>query len=155
VLQPSDDCQGSPRVRRSQVRWPTETERRWMAVGLATRRADFIALRLLPFVRNLSAPSLRPPIACWSAQRGSRVTPNRLLLAAIAALAFAGAAHAQETDSHVASTGEQGFRRFASLCRDQRAACDAAFRFGALAGADAAMRCALAGDRIACFKNTM
>jgi alpha/beta superfamily hydrolase len=34
------------------------------------------------------------------------------------------------------------FRRFASLCRDQNAACDAAFRFGALVGADAAMRCA-------------
>jgi hypothetical protein len=53
---------------------------------------------------------------------------NRLLLVAIAELAFAGAAHAQETDSHVASMGEQGFRRFASLCRDQQAACDAAFR---------------------------
>ena len=65
-------------------------------------------------------------------------------LAAIAALA-------QETDSDVA-TREQGFRRFASLCRDQKAACDAAFRFGALVGADAATRCALADDRIACFK---
>jgi hypothetical protein len=31
-----------------------------------------------------------------------------------------GAAHAQETDSDVASTGEQVFRRFASLCRDQK-----------------------------------
>ena len=43
------------------------------------------------------------------------MTANRLLLAAIAALALAGAAHAQETDSDVASTGEQVFRRFASL----------------------------------------
>jgi hypothetical protein len=43
------------------------------------------------------------------------------------------------------------FRRFASLCRDQKAACDAAFRFGALVRADAAVRCALADDRIACF----
>jgi hypothetical protein len=79
------------------------------------------------------------------------------LLAAIAALALAlaGAALAQETDSDVAGTGEQGFRRFASLCRDQKAACDAAFRFGALVGADAATRCALADDRIACFKKTM
>ena len=59
------------------------------------------------------------------------MTANRLLLTAIAALAFAGAAHAQKTDSHVATMGEQGFRRFASLCRDQKAACDAAFRFGA------------------------
>ena len=50
------------------------------------------------------------------------MTANRLLLAAIAALALAGAAIAQETDSDVASTGEQGFRRFASLCRDQKAA---------------------------------
>ena len=83
------------------------------------------------------------------------MTANRLLPAAIAALALAGAAHAQETDSDVASTGEQVFRRFASLCRDQKAACDAAFRFGALVGADAAMRCALADDRIACFKTTM
>jgi hypothetical protein len=82
------------------------------------------------------------------------MTANRLLTA-IAALALAGTAHAQETDSHVAGMGEQGFRRFASLCRDQKAACGAAFRFGALVGADAAMRCALAGDRIACFKNTM
>jgi hypothetical protein len=56
---------------------------------------------------------------------------------------------------HVASIGEQGFRRFTSLCQDQKAACDAAFRFGALVGADAAMRCAPAGDRIACFKKTM
>ena len=63
------------------------------------------------------------------------MTANRLLLAAIAALAFAGAAHAQETDSDVVSAGEQVFRRFASLCRDQKAACDAAFRFGALVGA--------------------
>ena len=31
------------------------------------------------------------------------MTANRLLLVAIAELAFAGAAHAQETDSHVAS----------------------------------------------------
>ena len=62
------------------------------------------------------------------------MTANRLLPAAIAALAFAGAAHAQETDSDVVSTGEQVFRRFASLCRDQKAACDAAFRFGALVG---------------------
>ena len=83
------------------------------------------------------------------------MTANRLLLAAIAALALAGAAIAQETDSDVASMGEQGFSRFASLCRDQKAACDAAFRFGALVGADAAMRCALADDRIACFKKTM
>ena len=81
-------------------------------------------------------------------------TANRLLLAAIAALALAGAALAQETDSDVA-TGEQGFSSFASLCRDQKAACDAAFRFGALVGADAATRCALADDRIACFKKTM
>jgi lipase chaperone LimK len=80
---------------------------------------------------------------------------SRLLLTAIVALALAGAAHAQETDSHVASMGEQGFKRFASLCRDQQAACDAAFRFGALVGADAAMRCALADDQIACFKKTM
>jgi hypothetical protein len=85
------------------------------------------------------------------------MTANRLLLTAIAALALAlaGAAHAQESDSHVASMSEQGFRRFASLCQDQRAACDAAFRFGALVGADAAMRCALAGDQISCFKKTM
>ena len=83
------------------------------------------------------------------------MTANRLLLAAIAALAFAATAHAQETDSHAASSGEQRFRRFASLCRDQQAACDAAFRFGALVGADAAMCCALADDRIACFKKTM
>ena len=83
------------------------------------------------------------------------MTANRLLLVAIAEFAFAGAAHAQETDGHVASMGEQGFRRFAFLCRDQKAACDAAFRFGALVGADAAMRCALADDRIACFKKTM
>jgi hypothetical protein len=88
-------------------------------------------------------------------QGGSQMTANRLLPAAIAALAFAGAAHAQETDSHVAGTGEQGFRRFASLCRDQKAACDAAFRFGATVGAEAAMRCALADDQIACFKKTM
>ena len=80
---------------------------------------------------------------------------HRLLLTAIAALTFAGAAHPQETDSHVASMGEQEFRRFASLCRDQKAACDAAFRFGALVGADAAMRCALADDCIACFKKAM
>jgi hypothetical protein len=73
------------------------------------------------------------------------MTANSFFLAAIAALALAGAAHAQETDSDVASTGEQGFRRFASVCRDQKAACDAAFRFGALVGADAAIRCALAG----------
>jgi hypothetical protein len=83
------------------------------------------------------------------------MTANRLLLTAIAALALAGAAHPQETGSHVASTGEQGFRRFAPLCRDQKAACDAAFRFGALVGADAAMRCALADDQITCFKKTM
>jgi hypothetical protein len=83
------------------------------------------------------------------------MTANRLLPAAIAALAFAGAAHTQETDSDVASPAEQGFRRFASLCRDQKAACDAAFRFGALVGADAAMRCALADNQIACFKKTM
>ena len=83
------------------------------------------------------------------------MTANRLLPAAVAALAFAGAAHAQETDSDVASTGEQVFRRFASLCRDQKAACDAAFRFGALVGADAAMRCAIADDRVGCFKKTM
>ena len=82
------------------------------------------------------------------------MTANRLLPAAIAALAFAGAAPAQEIDSDVVSTGEQVFRRFESLCRDQKAACDAAFRFGALVGADAAMRCALADDRIACFKKT-
>ena len=43
------------------------------------------------------------------------MTANRLLLAAIAALALTGAALAQETDSDVASTGEQGFSRFASL----------------------------------------
>ena len=86
---------------------------------------------------------------------GSLMTANRVLLIAIAALALAGAAHAQESDSHVASIGEQGFRRFTSLCQDQKAACDAAFRFGALVGADAAMRCALADDRIACFKKTM
>jgi hypothetical protein len=42
------------------------------------------------------------------------MTENRLLLAAIAALALAGAAHAQETDSDVVSTGEQVFRRFAT-----------------------------------------
>ena len=48
------------------------------------------------------------------------MTANRLLLAAIAALALAGAAIAQETDSDVASMGEQGFSRFASLCRDQK-----------------------------------
>jgi hypothetical protein len=35
---------------------------------------------------------------------GSLMTANRLLPAAIAALALAGAAHAQETGSHVAST---------------------------------------------------
>jgi hypothetical protein len=46
------------------------------------------------------------------------------------------------------------FRRFASLCRDQKAASDAAF-FGALVGADAAMQRALADDQIACFKKTM
>src|SRR5277367_4580832 len=86
---------------------------------------------------------------------GSLMTANRLLLTAIAALALAGAAHALETDSHVAGMGEQGFRRFEFLCRDQKAACDAAFRFGALVGADAAMRCALADDQIACFKKTM
>ena len=74
---------------------------------------------------------------------------NRLLPAAIAALAFAGAAHAQETDSDVVSTGEQVFRRFASLCRDQNAACDAAFRFGALVGADAAMSGRRPGGRSA------
>jgi len=62
------------------------------------------------------------------------MTTNCLRPAAIAALALAGAADAQETDSDVASTGEQVFRRFASLCRDQKAACDAAFRFGALVG---------------------
>jgi hypothetical protein len=83
------------------------------------------------------------------------MTANRLLLTAIAALALAGAADPQETDSHVASMGEQGFRRFASLCRDQKAACDAAFRFGALVGADAAMRCALADDQVVCFTKTM
>jgi hypothetical protein len=83
------------------------------------------------------------------------MTANRLLLTAIAALALAGAAHAQETDSDVAGTAEQGYRRFASLCRGQNAACDAAFRFGALVGADAAKRCALADDQIACFKKTM
>jgi hypothetical protein len=83
------------------------------------------------------------------------MTANRLLLTAIAALALPGGVHAQESDSHVASIGEQGFRRFTSFCRDQKAACDAAFRFGALVGADAAMRCAPADDRIACFKNTM
>ena len=83
------------------------------------------------------------------------MTADRLLLTAIAAHALAGAARAQEIDSHVASMGEQGFRRFTSLCQDQKAACDAAFRFGALVGADAAMRCALADDRIACFKKTM
>jgi hypothetical protein len=92
---------------------------------------------------------------CQTPSGGSQITANRLLLSAIAALALAGAAHAQEIDSHIANMGEQGFRRFASLCQDQKAACDAAFRFGALAGADAAMRCALADDRIACFKNTM
>jgi hypothetical protein len=81
------------------------------------------------------------------------MTANRLLLAAIAVLARA--ARAQETDSDVASMGEQVFRRFASLCRDQKAACDAAFKFVALVGADAAMRCALDDDRIACFKKTM
>jgi len=42
------------------------------------------------------------------------MTANRLLPAAIAALALAGAAHAQETDSDVVSTGEQVFRRFAT-----------------------------------------
>ena len=83
------------------------------------------------------------------------MTANRLLLAAIAALALGCAAIAQEPDSDVAGPGEQGFSRFASLCRDQKAACDAAFRFGALVGADAATRCALADDRIACFKKMM
>jgi hypothetical protein len=39
----------------------------------------------------------------------SLMTANRLLLTAIAALALAGAAHAQETDSDVAGTAEQGF----------------------------------------------
>ena len=82
------------------------------------------------------------------------MTTNCLRPAAIAALALAGAADAQETDSDVASTGEQVFRRFASLCRDQKAACDAASR-RSIGGADAAMRCALADDRIACFKTTM
>ena len=43
------------------------------------------------------------------------MTANRLLPAAVAALALAGAAHAQETDSDVASTGKKVFRRFASL----------------------------------------
>src|SRR5580704_14361051 len=48
-------------------------------------------------------------------RRGGRLmTANRLLPAAIAALALAGAAHAQETDSDVASTGEQVFRHFPS-----------------------------------------
>jgi hypothetical protein len=37
------------------------------------------------------------------------MTANRPLLTAIAALALAGAAHPQETGSHVASMGEQGF----------------------------------------------
>jgi hypothetical protein len=45
------------------------------------------------------------------------MTANRLLLAAIAALAFAGAAHALETDSHVDGMGEQGFRRFEAVTR--------------------------------------
>ena len=62
------------------------------------------------------------------------MTANRLLPAAIAALALAGAAHAQEIDSDVVSTGEQVFRRFASLCRDQKAAYDAAFGSGAVVG---------------------
>ena len=56
------------------------------------------------------------------------MTANRLLPAAIAALALAGAAHAQETDSDVASTGEQGFRRVARRFlvrqRDAKRSCD-------------------------------
>ena len=68
MLQPSDDYQG--RQEGDVVRSDGQpTEHRWMAVGLATRRADFIALRLLPFVRNLSAPSLRPPIRVLVAAR--------------------------------------------------------------------------------------
>jgi hypothetical protein len=51
----------------------------------------------------------------WSAQGGSLMTANCLLPAAIAALALAGAARAQETGSDVASTGKKVFRRFASL----------------------------------------
>ena len=39
---------------------------------------------------------------------GSQMTANRLLPAAIAALASAGAAHPQETDSHVAGMGSKG-----------------------------------------------
>ena len=82
------------------------------------------------------------------------MTANRLLPAAVAALALAGAAHAQETDSHVASTGEQGFRRFASLCRTKKRR--ATLRSGSEHwwGADAAMRFALA-DQTGCFKKTM
>ena len=82
------------------------------------------------------------------------MTANRLLLAAIAALAFAGAAHAQETDSHVASTGEQEFRRFASLCRDQKRR--ATLRSGSEHWWGPSRPCdALADDQIACFEKTM
>ena len=78
------------------------------------------------------------------------MTANRLLLAAIAALALAGAAHAQETDSDIASTGEQVFRRFASLCQDQKAACNAAFRVRSFGGGRRghAMRSRRRSDRL-------
>jgi hypothetical protein len=80
---------------------------------------------------------------------------NHLILVAFAASLLADAAHPQETPSYVAGTSKEGFKRFVSLCRDQEAACDAAFRFGALVGADAADRCASASDRITCFKQTI
>jgi hypothetical protein len=129
------------RRRRSPVRGPSSNT--WSSGNKGAQRR----LRLPADTAALAASGRR--------KAGSLMTANRLLLVAIAELAFAGAAHAQGTDSHFASMGEQGFRRFAFLCRDQKAACDAAFRFGALVGADAAMRCALADDRIACFKKTM
>ena len=81
------------------------------------------------------------------------MTANRLLPAAIAALAFAGAAHAQETDSDVVSTGEQVFRRF-PLPGPKRGL-RRCVQVRSIGGADAAMRCALADDQIACFKKTM
>jgi hypothetical protein len=80
---------------------------------------------------------------------------NRLLLAALATSVLGRAAHTQEADSYVSGMGKEGFMRFEVLCRDQKAACDAAFRFGTLVGTDAVMRCAPASDRTACFKETI
>jgi hypothetical protein len=79
--------------------------------------AESPLLRRDPDVRNFA---LRRNRSLHSlARRGARPRLATLYsIAAIAALPFAGAAHAQETDSLVASAGEQVFRPWFKKRRD-------------------------------------